>query len=122
LSFSDAVQPLKDILASIGQVEVFTAGFDFEAFRADLKTIAAVERKLQVISEAATRLGPAADTLCPGPPWREIRGIGNWLRHGYDRLDLETIWHTATVDLPSLKSAVISALAGLDDPASAPSP
>jgi uncharacterized protein with HEPN domain len=38
-------------------VERFTSGMDFEQFREDPKTIAAVERKLQVISEAATRLG-----------------------------------------------------------------
>jgi len=34
-------------------IEKFTAGMDLEAFREDPKTIAAVERKLQVISEAA---------------------------------------------------------------------
>jgi uncharacterized protein with HEPN domain len=42
--------------------------------------IAAVERKLQVISEAAGRLGEQVEALCPGLPWRDIRGIGNWLR------------------------------------------
>jgi uncharacterized protein with HEPN domain len=50
------------------------------AFRQDLKTIAAVERKLLVISEAAIRLKEDASRLCPGLPWPEIRGIGNWLR------------------------------------------
>ena len=79
---------------------------DFNAFRNDPKTIAAVERKLQVISEAAVRLGSEADKLCPGLPWHEIRGIGNWLRHQYDRVDIETLWNTVTDDLPPLKAAV----------------
>jgi uncharacterized protein with HEPN domain len=33
-------------------IEAFTAGMDFDRFREDPKTIAAVERKLQVISES----------------------------------------------------------------------
>lgn len=49
---------------------------NFEDFRANLKTVAAVERMLLTISEAAKRLGPAAETLCPGQPWHKIRGTG----------------------------------------------
>ena len=64
---------------------------DLEAFRADPKTIAAVERKLR---EAAIRLGQQAQTLCPGIPWNNVRGIGNWLRHRYDRVDVETVWNS----------------------------
>ena len=86
----------------------------FYAFREDIKTIDAVARNLQKISEAAIRLGSQAETLCPGPPWGDIRGLGNWLRHQYDRVDLETIWHTATEDLPPLKAAVAIALQQLD--------
>jgi uncharacterized protein with HEPN domain len=83
---------------------------DFDAFREDPKTVAAVERKLLLISEAAVRLGDQAPIVCPGPPWPKIRGTGNWLRHQYDRIDLETIWRTLTEDLPPLKSAVARSL------------
>jgi uncharacterized protein with HEPN domain len=83
---------------------------DFEAFRADSKTIAAVERKLLVISEAAVRLGDQAEALCPSLPWRDIRGIGNWLRHQYDHVDLETLWNTLEDDLPPLRIGVQRAL------------
>jgi uncharacterized protein with HEPN domain len=37
--------------------------------------------------------------------------MGNILRHDYDRLEDETIWNTAKVDLPPLKLAVTQALA-----------
>ena len=84
---------------------------NFEDFRTDPKTIAAVERMLLTISEAAKRLGPEGDTLCPGQPWHKIRGVGNWLRHQYDRIDLQSIWNTITDDLPPLKTAVTLALA-----------
>ena len=92
-------------------IEDFTSGMDFETFRADPKTVAAVERKLLLISEAAVRLGDRADILCPGMPWRNIRGIGNWLRHQYDHVDVETIWRTVADELPALHAAVKTALA-----------
>ena len=91
-------------------IEEFTAGMDLDSFRKDAKTIAAVERKLLLISEAAVRLGDHATVLCPGLPWHNIRGIGNWLRHQYDRVDVETTWHTVVDDLTPLKVGVMSAL------------
>jgi hypothetical protein len=76
LPFDDPVSALRNIAEAIENIEQFTKGMDFEAFRNDLKTIAAVERKLLVISEAAIRLKGDAARLCPGPPWAEIRGMG----------------------------------------------
>ena len=113
LPFKDPNALLHDLLESIGRIERFTAGMDLIAFSEDEKTISAVERELQKISEAAIRLGDEAEALCPGPSWRDIRGIGNWLRHQYDRVDLETIWTTVERDLITLKSSVQRAL--IDD-------
>lgn len=87
-------------------IGVFTRNMSFEEFRNDPKTIAAVERKLLVISEAAMRLGDKAPELVPEMPWRNIRGIGNWLRHQYDRVDVQTVWHTVMGDLPPLATSI----------------
>jgi uncharacterized protein with HEPN domain len=110
LPFRDPALSLRDILDSIDIIIYFVRGMDLEAFREDPKTVAAVERKLLLISEAATRLGEDADSLCPGLPWRNIRGIGNWLRHRYDRVDVEMVWNTVTDALPPLRSGVLRAL------------
>jgi uncharacterized protein with HEPN domain len=72
--------------------------------------VAAVERKLQIVSEAAIRLGDEAERRCPDLPWRDIRGIGNQLRHAYERIDLDTIWKAVIDDVPPLKVAVQGAL------------
>lgn len=106
MPFNEPSLSLADIRDAITEVEGFTANMDFVAFQNDPKPVAAVERKLQVISEAAVRLGDHAEQLCPGLPWHNIRGIGNWLRHQYDRVDMETLWNTVTGDLPPLKEAV----------------
>jgi uncharacterized protein with HEPN domain len=82
----------------------------FEEFCTEEKTVAAVERKLSVISEAAVRLGDEGPRLCPDIPWRDVRGIGNWLRHQYDRVDRETIWTTVWRDLPTMKPLVFQVL------------
>lgn len=113
MPFEDPSLPLGDILDAIAMIETFTQDMDFEAFRSDAKTVAAVERKLQLVSEAAIRLGDSADRLCPGMPWRNIRGLGNWLRHQYDRIDLDTIWLTVNRDLPPLRRSVEIALSQL---------
>jgi len=110
LPFREPTLSLRDILDGIDMIVQFVSGLDLEAFREDPKTVAAVERKLLIISEAAMRLGEDAERLCPGLPWHNIRGIGNWLRHRYDRVDVETVWNTVMDDLPPLRSGVLSAL------------
>ena len=122
MPFDNSVSALRDIADAIDNIQKFIDGMDFEAFRQDLKTIAAVERKLLVISEAAIRLKEDAARLCPGLPWPEIRGIGNWLRHQYDRVDLETLWNTLQDDLPSLSTSVRRALSNPPTKDSTPEP
>jgi uncharacterized protein with HEPN domain len=117
MPFEDAKSHLNDILQSILLIEQFVSGMDLDAYVRDYKTQAAVERKMLIISEAAIRLKGEAEVLCPGVPWRDIRGAGNWLRHQYDNVDLETIWNTVQDGLPPLRAAVEKVLAA-GDPAS----
>ena len=49
-------QRLRDIIDNIDAIEVFTAQLDFLAFRADRKTVYAVVRALEIVSEASRRL------------------------------------------------------------------
>jgi len=110
LPFKSTRQWLKDILEAVTRIESYTAGMDFESFRESPMVIDAVERNLQKISEAAIRLGDQAPVLCPSIPWHNVRGMGNWLRHQYDAIDLELIWLTVTDKMPGLKEAVTIAL------------
>ena len=118
MPFKDPKVSFQDILEGITKIEEFTSGMDLDAFRADPKTVAAVERKLLQIAEAATRMGDDAGAACPEIPWRDIRGMGNWLRHRYDRVDVEIVWNTVTENLPPLKACILRSL----KPAAAPHP
>jgi uncharacterized protein with HEPN domain len=55
LPFRDHLSHLRDIDSSIDLIQSFIGAKDFDAFRDDRKTVAAVERMLQIISEAAIR-------------------------------------------------------------------
>jgi hypothetical protein len=57
LPFRDNARHLRDILESIDHIEAFLSNMDFTAYQTDLKTRSAVERQMQVITEASKRLG-----------------------------------------------------------------
>jgi uncharacterized protein with HEPN domain len=116
LPFRDPQDALEDILENIARIDRFVEGFDEQAFYNDEKTVFSVNYALLAISEAARRLGDQAETLCPGIPWTDIRGLGNWLRHGYDSIRPETIWATLQNDLRPLQLAAHLALNRLEGP------
>lgn len=74
----------------------------------------AVERAVQIVSEAAKALSPDYLAKYPNAPWTSIVGIGNILRHEYQRLDDKQLWEIATVHLPKLQPIVMQMLAELD--------
>lgn len=100
-------------LDNIARIERHTAGMDEASFRGDAKTVDAVEPCLARISEAAVKLEQSGPELCPDVRWRDIRGIGNHLRHDYRRVDLARIRTIVERDLPSLKAACLGTLAPL---------
>ena len=102
----DPIQRFEDILENIIRIEAFTAGMDLKAFVLDQKTSDAVERCLERISEAAKKLDALAEETCPGIPWAQIRGIGNHLRHEYDKINGVGAWFLTERDLAPLKAAV----------------
>ena len=102
-----------DILDNI-RLQGYVEGMDRVAFDADSRTRDAVERCLERVSEAATKLGPQADELAPGMPWRAVRAFGNVLRHAYDQVDPARIWEIVAGDLPLMAEAAEAALLRLD--------
>ncbi len=104
---------LTHIRNSIDNIVLFIGDADFAAYLQDRKTQAAVEREFQIISKAAIKLGADAEIICPGPDWPNVRGMGNWLRHEYHRVNHHTIWTAFQRDLPPLRSFVNQALTRL---------
>jgi uncharacterized protein with HEPN domain len=101
---------LEDIIENAQAIRRYVAGMDVTGFEKDQKTYDAVERCLERISEAAAKLGNLAPSLVPGQPWREIRALGNRLRHEYDAIREDRLWDIVQTDVPPLCAAGEDAL------------
>lgn len=66
----------------------------------------AVERAVQIVSEAAKALPPDLLARYSDMPWSSIIAIGNILRHEYQHLDDKQLGEIATVHFPKLQSTV----------------
>ena len=75
---------------------------DEAAFRKDLKTIDAVERCVERVIEATTKPDDTTKSLLGDHPWKNLRGMGDWLRHGYDKVSPDIVWDVACNKLPRL--------------------
>jgi uncharacterized protein with HEPN domain len=109
----DPADTLGHIIENAGRVAGYLAGLDQQSFARNEWARDAVERCIERVCEATVRLGDQADELMPGQPWSDIRGMGNRLRHAYDRVDVEILWRTATNRLPELATAAQQALTQL---------
>lgn len=72
------------------EAELRAAGIDQDGFERYGQLRDAVDRCLERFCEAVNRLGSRAEPLMPGQPWKDIRGMGNRLRHAYDRISIES--------------------------------
>jgi uncharacterized protein with HEPN domain len=73
-------------------------------------SFAAVERCIEIVSEASRGIPQVLKGEFPEQPWPEIAAIGNLLRHSYDRVDDLIMWKIATRSLPELRPAIVAAL------------
>ena len=71
----------QDIFVSLGEIEVFVAGMDFERFASDKRTVNAVIRSLEVIGEAAKKIPMDISDAHPGVPWSKMCGMRDKLIH-----------------------------------------
>jgi uncharacterized protein with HEPN domain len=97
---------LRDILHHIELAGTFAAGFDAATFQDDLRTVYAVTRCLEIISEASRRLSDPLKARNPSIAWKRMAGAGNVYRHDYEDVAANYVWHTVQIDLPPLLAVI----------------
>jgi uncharacterized protein with HEPN domain len=107
---------LEDILVAAQAIRRFTNGVSREAFKANEEKHEAVNRKLEIIGEAARRLSPEAKNLFSEVPWALVTAMRNILIHDYDDVDLDVVWDTTQRDLPPLIARLEAHLAANPPP------
>jgi uncharacterized protein with HEPN domain len=97
---------LRDILHHIDLAAKFSAGFDRASFKRDIKTVYAVTRCLEIISEASRRLPDDLKARHPAIGWKQMAGAGNIYRHDYEDVAAEFVWETVKRALPPLRAVI----------------
>ena len=107
---------LHDILTAIDEAVEILDSADFAAYLASLAKRRAVERCVEIISEASRHIPDEMTAKHPGIPWQEIKAIGNRLRHDYQRVDDLVMWRTASRSLPELREVIELLIAEIETP------
>jgi uncharacterized protein with HEPN domain len=105
---------LEHILFQIRGVENTIAGVSYDTFRSVYYMERTVERAIAIVSEAVRARPTKHLDKYPHSEWQKIIGIGNFIRHEYERIDPEVMWEIATIHLPALEPVIRRMLADLD--------
>ena len=99
----------------IANIRELLAGKTIDQVEAGRVVRAALERFLDIVSEASRRIPPAwKEELGPAAPWPEIANLGNVLRHAYEQVAVPILWSIYTDDLDPLERAIDAMLAAHD--------
>lgn len=107
---------LRDIRDNVALAKSFLLGSSIEQFRTDVRTVYAVTRCLEIISEATRRLPADLKARHPQIRWRKIAEAGSVYRHGYDEVVDHRLWDTVDQSLDPLLHVVEEELARLKRP------
>lgn len=73
----------------------------------------AMLRNFEIIGEASAHISEEIKEKYSEIPWREIKGMRNFIIHEYFGVDLESVWNTAITELPILKIQILEILVEL---------
>jgi uncharacterized protein with HEPN domain len=108
---------LRHILQALADVEALTRGRTVDDYLGDRFLRLAVERCLEIVSEASRFIPEELKARHPTLPWRGIADFGNLLRHGYEAVDHRRVWAIVEHDLAPLAAAIEAMRRDLDPPA-----
>jgi len=99
----DPRERILDMLEAIARIERHIAGGRAK-FEKDELIQTWVIHHLQIVGEAAAKLGREFHEENPSIPWLQVVAMRNVLVHDYFGVDVEEVWRVVEPDLPELKS------------------
>jgi uncharacterized protein with HEPN domain len=102
---------LSDIVEAADRVRDVLSDLSIDDFEADWQRVWLVQRGVEIISEASRHLTDDIKARHPEIPWRNVAGIGNVLRHGYETVAAAVLWRLVRNDLPILAAICQAELA-----------
>lgn len=106
---------LQDILTAIEEIESFFGGCQkcFDDFSQTLWRRRAIERNIEIIGEAMSRILKANPSIEISNS-RKIVDARNYIIHGYDSLSVDILWSIVINYLPKLREEVCGLLQNED--------
>ena len=105
------IATLSDLDAACSRVMDYVRGVSRSDLDQDNRLFSACCYQIAVIGEAVKRLSSTTRSKHPEVPWKDIAGMRDRLIHGYDSVDIDELWKTATEDVPALLGQVRAILA-----------
>ena len=113
-------EPLRDkerlhhMLAAAERVIRYTSDKTFDDLKADDMMYYAVVKNIEIIGEAANLLSAEFITSHSATPWKQVRGMRNYIVHEYFQIDDVVVWGVVTTDIPILRQQIIEYLKELN--------
>ena len=107
---------LRHIMEAIERVEKHTAGKSVADYEGNELLQGAVERWIEIISEASRSIPDDFKADHEDISWKAIAGIGNLMRHDYENVRNDVIWDIVENRIAALKCAMraMAAKHGID--------
>ncbi len=108
---SSPIARLTDIIEAVELIRSEMTSVTLQALERDKRKRWLIERGTEIISEARRHLNDELKARHPEIPWPKVAGIGNVLRHEYERIAHDVLWRVVHDDLPPLENACREELA-----------
>ena len=109
-------EPLRDrerlqhILSAIDRVQRYTDGKTYEELVGNDMMYYAVVKNIEIMGEAANMLSTAFTDVHPETPWKQVKGMRNYIVHEYFQIDEVVVWDVVTNNLPELREQIVKYL------------
>ena len=106
-----SIARLTDIIEAVELIRSEMVGVTRQNLESDKRKRWLIERGIEVISEASRHLTDELKARHPEIPGSKVAGIGNVLRHEYERVAHDVLWRVARDDLLPLEKVCREELA-----------
>lgn len=97
---------LQHILEAIDRIIRYTSGKTYDDLVGDDMMYYAVVKNIEIIGEAANMLTPQFLETHPQTPWKQVKGMRNYIVHEYFQIDDTVVWGVVTKNIPQLKEEI----------------
>ncbi len=98
---------IKHMLEAIRKARQSVAGITREQFLGSDDKMAAAERYVTIVGEAAHMVSEETKEKYPGVPWREASDMRNFIMHEYMKVDDALVWEAVKNDFPELERKLL---------------